>query len=70
MSGKCFGQTTKDSIIYKADSVNTISVKDMVDYLKTMEDKLTKKQYDEVQGSFILLLQYTEKKRILKIVKK
>lgn len=53
----------KDSVVYKPDSVDVISVKDLQTVLKYLEDKVTKKQYDEVINYFQLLLQVTDSKR-------
>jgi hypothetical protein len=39
----------------------------MVDVLKYLEDKVTKKQYDEAVGFFNVLVQFTDPKRRLTI---
>lgn len=53
----------KDSVVYKNDSADIASVKDMQTVLKYLEDKVTKKQYDEALGYFQLLLQVVDSKR-------
>lgn len=57
-----FGQT-KDSVGYKNDSVDIISVRDLQTVLKYMEDNATKKQYDQAVSYFNLLLQVVDSKR-------
>ena len=54
---------TKDSIIYKPDSVATISITDLDNTLKYIEDKVTKKEYDSYFNAYRILLQLTEQKR-------
>lgn len=53
----------KDSVVYKSDSVDVISVKDIISTLKYLEDKVTKKQYDEAVSWYQLLLQIVDSKR-------
>lgn len=53
----------KDSVTYLPDSVNTVSVTDIVNTLKHLEDKVTKKDYDMYERAYIILLQLTEEKR-------
>lgn len=57
----------KDSVIYKPDSVDVVSITDMNTCLKYIEDKVTKKEYDSYLQAYQLLLQMVDKKR--KIVK-
>lgn len=53
----------KDTVIYKPDSVATVSITDMNTCLKYIEDKVTKKEYDMYMAAYQLLLQLTEPKR-------
>lgn len=62
ISSTAFAQK-KDSLIIIHDSVNTISINDIVAALKYMEDKVTKKQYDEAVTYYNLLIQFTDNKR-------
>lgn len=64
-----FAQEKKDSVTYLPDSVNTISVRDIVSTLKNLEDKVTKKDYDMYERAYIILLQLTEQKR-KRVIKK
>lgn len=57
------GQVRGDSVYYLPDSVNTVSVIDIVNTLKHLEDKVTKKDYDMYERAYIILLQLTENKR-------
>lgn len=67
ISSTAFAQK-KDSLIIVPDSVSTISINDIVAALKYMEDKVTKKQYDEAVTYYNLLIQFTDNKR-RKIIK-
>lgn len=55
----------KDSVVYKADSVDVMSVTDLNICLKYIEDKVTKKEYDSYLQAYQLLLQVVIKKRII-----
>lgn len=59
----------KDSIEYLPDSVNTISVSDIQKLLTSVEDKLSKKDWDIWLRAFQSLAAQTEDKR-RKIVQK
>ena len=54
---------SKDSVIYKPDSVASISITDLDNTLKYIEDKVTKKEYDNYFAAYRLLLALTEQKR-------
>lgn len=64
-----FAQEKKDSVTYLPDSVNTVSVTDIIATLKNLEDKVTKKNYDMYERAYIILLQLTEQKR-KRVIKK
>jgi len=49
------------------DSVAIVSVNDMVSALKYLEDKVTKKEYDQFERAYILLLQVTDDNRKKKL---
>jgi len=53
----------KDSVVYKPDSVASISITDLDNTLKYIEDKVTKKEYDSYFAAYRLLLALTEPKR-------
>ena len=53
----------KDSVVYKPDSVDVISVTDMNTCLKYIEDKVTKKEYDSYLQAYQLLLGLVDRKR-------
>lgn len=53
----------KDSITYLPDSVNTISITDIQKVLTTMEDRLSKKDWDIWLKAFQTLAATTEEKR-------
>lgn len=62
----CFSQPAKqtvDTSKYVADTVNTVSVADMISVLKYLEDKVTKKEFDAFEKAYGVLLQATEQKR-------
>lgn len=61
----CFSQQKQvvDTSKYVADTVNTVSVSDMITVLKYLEDKVTKKEFDAFEKAYGVLLQATEQKR-------
>lgn len=63
-------QVKGDSVYYLPDSANTVSVTDIVNTLKHLEDKVSKKDYDMYERAYIILLQLTEEKRRKPAVKK
>lgn len=70
LSGLLSQAQTKDSVVYKPDSVASISITDLDNTLKYIEDKVTKKEYDNYMAAYQLLLQLTEpKRRIIKTKK-
>lgn len=71
MSFVAHGQT-KDSVIYKHDTVAVISVADCITVLKFLEDKYTKTQYDKAVETFNYVMQLVDQKRkmIIKVKSK
>lgn len=59
---------TKDTTAVP-DSVAIVSIADIKAALKYLEDKVTKKEYDQFERSYILLLQMNEQKRKKTITK-
>lgn len=61
----CFSQQkqTVDTSKYVADTVAIISVQDMNNVLRYIEDKVTKKEWDAFEKAYSVLLQATDEKR-------
>lgn len=64
------GQVRGDSVTYLPDSVNTVSVTDINNTLKYLEDKVSKRDWDICREAYITLLRLTEEKRRKPAVKK
>lgn len=69
ISAACQAQT-KDTVIYKHDTIPIISVADMNAFVIFLEDKVTKKEYDLFFRAYQLLLQSVESKRKLSLTTK
>ncbi len=68
----CLSAQKKDSVVYKPSNTDVISLDDIeAAYKKAGDEKgITSNEHQKFLQAYIYLIQYVEKKRILKLIKK